>query len=370
MAKESKTKVLFKGLKRLSDDEKEKAEQKKLERKNKKLNDFTPKGYRAKRMGVYTFWTLFIGMFLFVGLLVVANATSNAEEVEKVEINKVTSQEAVVFAQNFVEAYFTWSATDEGIVARQNELKRYLATGLDSNAGLVVDGLIWSSSYVNSEVRDVQALDEEVGQITFYVKSKLTKGEQEQVSEKYFVVPVAYDGKTFGVYELPKYTHFEEHTTIKSVSNKRLKSVSSEETTTLNSFIETFFKTYADGEREQLNYLLSKSGSIEGLNGTFSIKELNQVEVFKDEDNDTYIAFVEVTLVDPKTEISTKSNYQLTMTKSNDKYIVKAMDDLTGKEIKSKTAEEISKELLIETQAIEEADAKAAATPVSAKSEQ
>lgn len=361
MAKDSKAKGLLKGLKRLSNDEKQKADHKKQELKSKKLNDFTPKGYRARRIGVYTFWTLFIGMFLFLALLILANANGKSDEVEQIEENKVTSQEAVAFAQNFIEEYFTWNATNQGIVARQEKLKRYLATGLDANAGLVVDGLTWNSTYVSSQVRDVQAIDEGIGQITFYVESKITKGDQEKVYEKYLVVPIAYNGDTFGVYELPKYTYVEERTTVKSVSNKRLKSVTSDETTAVKSFVNTFFKTYADGETEQLNYLLSKAGSIEGLNGTFSFEDMNQVDVYKDEENNTLIAFVEVTFADPVTEIRTKSNYQLTMKKNADKYAVVAFDDLTGKEITSKSGEEISKELLIEAQALDEADAKAIA---------
>lgn len=361
VAKDSKAKGLLKGLKRLSNDEKQKADYKKQELKSKKLNDFTPKGYRARRIGVYTFWTLFIGMFLFLALLILANANGKPDEVEQIEENKVTSQEAVAFAQNFIEEYFTWNATDQGIVARQEKLKRYLATGLDANAGLVVDGLTWNSTYVSSQVRDVQAIDEGIGQITFYVESKITKGDQEKMYEKYLVVPIAYNGETFGVYELPKYTYVEERTTVKSVSNKRLKSVTSDETTAVKSFVNTFFKTYADGETEQLNYLLSKAGSIEGLNGTFSFEDMNQVDVYKDEENNTLIAFVEVTFADLVTEIRTKSNYQLTMKKNADKYAVIAFDDLTGQEITSKSGEEISKELLIEAQALEEADAKAIA---------
>ena len=222
VAKEGKMKALLKGVKRLSDDEKQKAEHRKLERKGKKLNDFTPKGYRARRIGVYAFWSIFVGMFLFLGLLLLSNGSDDSDKKEDILYDKVASQEATVFAQNFIRAYFQWERTDEGIVARQQALAPYLVKGVDVNAGLVTKGIQWNSTYVSSQIRDVAIIEPGIGQITFQVKSNLSNGTKEKVLEQFMVVPIAYDGESFGVYELPKYTDIANQTTVKAVTDKRL----------------------------------------------------------------------------------------------------------------------------------------------------
>lgn len=346
MAKEGKMKALLKGFKRLSDDEKQKAEHRKLERKGKKLNDFTPKGYRARRYGVYAFWSVFIGIFLFLGLLLLSNGSDDSDKKEDILYDKVASQEATVFAQNFMRAYFQWERTDEGIVARQQALSPYLVKGLDINAGLVTKGLEWNSTYLSSQIRDVAIIEPGIGQLTFQVKSKLSNGKEEKVLEQFMVVPIAYDGASFGIYELPKYTDMANQTTVKAVKDKRLKTAATEDSNEVKAFVETFFKTYVEGEYEQLRYLLVKDSDITGLNAKYTFKAVNEIEVLQDEAETGFIANVNVAIVNPVTMLETMMSYQLSIKKSEDKFVVKAMDDFTGKTIESKSATDMEKELL------------------------
>ncbi|MER1987468.1 MAG: conjugal transfer protein [Solibacillus sp.] len=361
MAKEGKMKALLKGVKRLSDDEKQKAEHRKLERKGKKLNDFTPKGYRARRYGVYAFWSVFIGMFLFLGLLLLSNGSDDTDKKEDILYDKVASQEATVFAQNFIRAYFQWERTDEGIVARQQALAPYLVKGLDVNAGLVTKGIHWNSTYISSQIRDVAIIEPGIGQITFQVKSKLSNGTEEKVLEQFMVVPIAYDGESFGVYELPKYTDIANQTTVKAVTDKRLKTASTDDSNEVKVFVETFFKTYVEGEYEQLRYLLVKDSDITGLNAKYTFKEVNEIEVLQGEAENSFIANVNIAIVNPTTMLETINSYQLAIKKSEDKFVVKAIDDLTGKTIESKSAVDMEKELLSLQQQQEALAAKQAA---------
>ena len=346
MAKEGKIKALLKGFRRLSDDEKQKSEQRKLERKGKKLNDFTPKGYRARRIGLYAFWSLFIGMFLFLGLLLLSNGSDDSDQKDDILYDKVASQEATVFAQNFIRAYFQWERSDEGIVARQQALAPYLVKGVDINAGLVTKGIKWNSTYISSQIRDVAIIEPGIGQLTFQVKSKLSNEIEEKVLEQFMIVPIAYDGETFGVYELPKYTDIANYTTVKTVTDTRLKTANTDESNEVKAFVETFFKTYVEGEYEQLRYLLVKDSDITGLNAKYVFQEINEIDVLKNEAETGFIANVKVAIVNPETTIQTLMNYQLSIKKSEDKFVVQAMDDLAGKTIESKSATDIEKELL------------------------
>lgn len=346
VAKEGKTKALLKGFKRLSDDEKQKAEHRKLERKGKKLNDFTPKGYRVRRIGVYTFWSLFVGMFLFLGLLLLSNGSDESNEKDEILYDKVASQEATVFAENFIKVYFNWKRTDEGIVARQQVLAPYLVKGVEVNAGLVTKGIKWDSTYISSQIRDVVIIEPGIGQLTFQVKSKLSNGTDEKVLEQFMIVPIAYDGETFGVYELPKYTDIANQTTVKAVTDKRLKTASTDESNEVKAFVETFFKTYVEGEYEQLRYLIVNDSDITGLNAKYVFQEVSEIEVLKNEAETGFVANVKVAIMNPETSVETLMSYQLSIRKSEDKFVVQAMDDLAGKTVESKSATDIEKELL------------------------
>lgn len=354
MAKISKMKELFKGFKRLSDAEKLKAEQKKLQRKKNK-----PKGYGFRKLGIFTFWALFLSMFGFMLLLLIGNGNSNDEDDGLKEYNKMTSQEAVIFAQNFSKAYFTWTPQEVDIIDRQVALANYLATGLDINAGLQVNELTWASTYQSSQVVDVKQIDEQLGQITLKVKTALSKGEEKKSLTRYIAVPIAYDGATFGVYQLPQFIEWTEKSTVKQVIADNLKSVDTQSTKEIRSFIDTFFQIFVTGGEDQLHYLVESKQAIKGLNGSMDFKEVKKADIYLDEATGRYIAFVEVHLVDPAIETTIVSNYQLTIKKKEAQYALAGMNDLTNQQIKSKSQDEIVSELEEQTLKLEAAKQKA-----------
>lgn len=354
MAKKRKMKELFKGFKRLSDAEKLKAEQRKLQRKANK-----PKGYGFRKLGIFTFWALFLSMFGFMLLLLIGNGNAKDEDDGLVPYSKITSQEAVIFAQNFSKAYFTWTPQEVDIINRQVKLANYLAVGLDVNAGLQVNELTWASTYQSSQVVDVKQLDENLGQVTLKVNTALTKGEEKKSATRYLAVPIAYDGSTFGVYQLPQFVEWEEKTTVKQVVANDLKSADTQSTKDIRSFIDTFFQIFVMGGDDQLHYLVESKQAISGLNGSMDFKEVKKAEIYLDEATGHYIAFVEVHLIDPAIETTIVSNYQLTIKKKEEQYALVGMNDLTNQQIKSKSQDEMASELQEQTAKLEAAKQKA-----------
>lgn len=171
-------------------------------------------------------------LFLSVVAIVrVGNAGAGATEEKPVE--QLTKEENVAagegaqsFAENFAVQYFDWKNTDEDKKKRVERLKPFLATGLDEQAGLAFEGMEWNSSLSESQVWNVEEKGEDTALITLRVKHTLKKTTQpdpkavekakkdkkkppkakEETTgpyEKYFVVPVKTDGKSFVVHKVP-----------------------------------------------------------------------------------------------------------------------------------------------------------------------
>lgn len=352
-------KKIFTKTKKLLDAEKE-AQELIKKKKNKSVK---PSGFIARKLGVATFWLLFGFMFLVVLITMFNGDTSKAKNEDAVVVKKnyAASAEAIGYAENFTKYYLSWKVDNQAIEDRKKVLAKFLAPGLDQNAGLDFNGLEWNSQFFGVELKKVEEKGENLAHITFLVHSAFYKGEGDErvveQTQKYIVVPVAYDGNTFGIYELPKYTFIYEETTLKEVKNTKLKQADVTETSEMKNFLTTFFKSYAEDSKDHLNYVLTSDKVASGLNKSMLFKEVNTSSFFKGEKENTFIVFAEVTLIDPLTQVPLKSNYQLSIVKKEGKYLVSGIDDQGNKEIITKGPEDFIKdeeEITEENQAQEE----------------
>ncbi|MEC1158703.1 conjugal transfer protein [Cytobacillus horneckiae] len=344
MEKKSKFKTIIKMVKRFLQTEKERAEFK----KRKKNSSIKPKGFVSRKLGVTSFWVMFGFMFLVVLVTMFSGNSSEANSNKDVlppDKNQAASLEAVQFAENFAKDYFTWNLTDKDKVNRKEKMQAYLAQGIDQNAGLDYTGLEWDSNYRSSELKKIEEEGNDIAHITLLVNFELSQGDGEKKkvkqSQKYFVVPVAFDGETFGVYELPKFTYIYENTTLKEVKSERLKQADVKESEKIKAFLDTFFRSFAEDSKDKLNYILTDEKIADGLNQTMLFEQVNKSNVFKDpvEDN-SFVVFTEVRLIEPETNIPFLVNYQLTVLKKDGKYIVSGIDDQKNKVVESIEVEE------------------------------
>ena len=343
-----KGKKLFKFIKKISEEEK----QKKLEKKTNPNVSVKPKGFFARKMGVITFWSLFGFMFLVVVLTLLGGDKSSAEiDLEKFyedNYNNATSSEAIQFAKNFTKDYFTWKVSDEGKHQRKDKMALYLAQGLNEYAGVDMNSVDLNSTHKSSELKRVEGKGKNIAHITFKVNFELSKNKDNvNKNTKFFVVPVAYDGHSFGVYELPKFTYIQEETTLQKVSNPKLKQGKTGVKKEIEEFLSTFFTSYAQDGQDKLNYFLSEDNITNGLGETMLFSKVNGLDVLIPEETneaykEEYIAFVDVTFIDPDTELPFQTNYQLRIIKREDRYMVAGIDDLEGQTARSIYEEEDS----------------------------
>lgn len=336
-----KIKGIVSYFKRISEIEKEKKER----IKKAKRSSVKPKGFFARKFGVITFWVLFGFMFLTVVITIFSgNGEANANKtVVEVKENYAISPEAIQYARNFTKEYFTWEVSDEGKNNRKEIMTKYLAEGLDPYAGLLFEKMEWNATFKDAEIKKVEEKGDNLSHITFLVKFELTKGKEKKQTSKYFVVPVAYDGKTFGIYELPKFTYIYEDTTLKKVVSEKLKQAEVNDSKKIKEFLPTFFRSYSEDTKDKLNYILSNEKVTDGLNKTMVFEKINNANIFVkegEENKKEFVVFTEVVFIEPETNISFVTNYQLTVVEKDERYVVSGIDDQDEKTIETKELNE------------------------------
>lgn len=332
-----------------------------------------PRSYVARRIGVITFWVLFGFMFLVVVTTVFSSSSSTPEEEKTVELNPSTKPEAIQFARDFTKEYFNWDK--DKLDQREERLKPYLAKGLHEQAGLDLNGEEWDSSFKTATLKKVEEVGENKAHIVFLVNAELNKEEKKKVTkkkkgkkkkkkkkktktivenkketlEKYFVVPVAYNGFTLGVYSTPYFSNIYDETTINVENNEVTKKLRThdnpDEAENIENFLNTFFASYAEDSPDKLSYI-SNDNSVIGLDGALDFVEVKDTEVYNSDKDNKYIVRTEVTFKDPETEVLFESIYYLLVVKENKHYVVDNMnaenliEEITQEEFPPKHNEE------------------------------
>ncbi|WP_053351203.1 conjugal transfer protein [Ornithinibacillus contaminans] len=321
--------------------------EKKLQRKAAKKASIKPKGFIAKKSGVIIFWVTFGFMFLVVFSTLFSGDSSEAKtkEVSNVK-NLAASAEGIQFAKNFTRDYFTWEVSDKGKSVRKETMSKYLADGLDEYAGISFNGLQWNSNFVDSEVKEVVENGENLALITLLTRFELRSvdGNDTKKIEKYFVIPVAYDGKTFGVYELPKFTFIQENTTLQKVVSNKLNRAETSIAGEIKEFLPTFLKSYAEDTKDKLNYILTEENVTDGLQGMMKFSDVKEANVFVGEQPDHYVVFATVIFLEPETNLAIETNYHITVVNRDDRYIVSGINDQENMIIKSDTDEVVDEQ--------------------------
>lgn len=347
---EKKNRSLLRALKRMWD----RGGEKKAAKQAKKQAQKAP-GTRPREIGRVLFWVLLgsIVLLSLVTFLGQRGEAPKASEGQKIESNKTTSPESVAYATDFLTNYFTYTASDEGWKNRAERLSFFLAKGLDTQAGLVIDKIQTNSSVKRVEVKDVQETGKQQAFITLKVQAdmsrvwtvmkdvevqvgakKVKKKVPEQKKEakvltQYIVVPVAYKDGGFGIYDLPKVTNIARQTTLEAEKKASQYGTYDDSADDIHAFLMTFFQSYASDEPDKLAYLVKPGVPIAGLQGLMAFKEITSTEVRKG-DNQAIYVWVTVTFQDPGTGVILGTNYQLTLEKGSKgaRFVVTGMNEL------------------------------------------
>ena len=318
-----------------------------------------PKTVFRKKITKAVFWTGFALVFFLsvIAIVRVGNATAGSSEPDQPQqdeasdvINLASGEGGQSFAQNFAAEYFSWGLSDEDKEKRMKLLSRYLATGLDEQAGLSFEGMEWGSSLKESQVWKVEETGDDSALVTLRVlhESKKTvppdpeavkkakedkkdppkaKEEKDGPHEKYFVVPVKTDGQSFAVHEIPYLTAAPEKPdiTAEPATSEDGKLNDSEIQQEIHSFLNTFFKVYTTGTAEELAYY-TETDDIQSMNGVLLFKEVKNFIVREGERTGEYQIDANVLFEDELSKAKMAYPYQLTVTQVNDRWFVQRIE--------------------------------------------
>ncbi|MCM3638270.1 conjugal transfer protein [Sporosarcina luteola] len=353
-SKDGLLKTAIEIFKRANENEKRKKEIRIREKKSR------PKGYRAKKLGAFTFWLLFSFMLLIVFVNVFSsNGLSNAvTEGDEAELNKATSAEGIEFAKSFLVTYFNWNVDNEKRSDRIGRLGRYLPDTLSEEA--VTGGSKWNSTLTRESIvlKDIDNLGDSKALITFQVKvlfqssadnnqteDKAKSAPEKVKADKYIAVPVFYDEEEnrFIVYDLPSFTFVEQEKIDRTIALETdgLKSVTDGSTQNIKAFLDTFFEAFSTDSKDKLTYLVEDPKHQNGLNQTMNFVRLKNTEIFEGKKAEEKVVRTEVILAEPDTGIEFTSSYLLVLAEKEGRYTVLYINNKSYiDELKNKKHEE------------------------------
>lgn len=280
-----------------------------------------PRRLTMKRVSIIIFW-LFMLYVAFAATIALSRSNPPIDiEALKPSSNLAMTTGAESFANNFASQYFSWSPENRGIEDCKKRLEPYLADSLDVQAGLNTRELVSSSKLVKSQVWKTIETGENQAEITLRVQYVTSLGKSSQTQLKYFVVPVVAQEDNFLVYEVPRF--------IKPPNSIEFKAQPREQYSTVNdsklvkeigAFIESFFKIYASGTPEEINYF--SRAEIDGLQKVLEYTKLERYSVHPTDDTDRFHVMAEVTFSDHKDKSQFTYPFQLYIKKEAERWYV------------------------------------------------
>ena len=305
-----------------------------------------PKTIFRKKVLKGLFWTGFALVFFLsvVAIVRVSNLDTNQAEAKQIQpeekkVNYAVSEGAQSFAQNFARDYFDWQNSDEGIKTRAERLQPYLATGLDKQAGLSFEGMEWNSSLSASQVWNIEDTSKDTALITLRVEQILNKTtsqdsnedpseEKSGPHEKYFVVPIQTDGKSFVVHQIPYFNSPPEKPNITSDTsideNGKIQDTKLQEEIT--SALNTFLKVYTNGTQEELSYYM-KDEDIQTMTGVITFKEIKSLVIKQDGSTNQYKVNATVVFQENQSKAQVVYPYELTLVKEDNRWFVHSIQN-------------------------------------------
>lgn len=339
--KNEKIEKIINVIKKSNEFEKIKAE----ERKKKKSN-VKPKGYQARKFGVYAFWFIFVSVTLLFFITLLGNSNSNNQQEVKVIYNKAVSFEAVEFGRDFLYKYYTWTnieeIKDEIAKHREELLSRYVTKKILET--VVKTSENWNSSIEMHKITLMKSEDvgDNRGYLTYKVVPTFTKSQKglqsEKIKEKeqtvkkvqYVTLKVYYDQETkrFVIYDLPVFVNIEEGSnTVKVNEETRGLSTTNDTKGEIKEFLETFFDTYTNDSIEKLSYLFENQNTVKGLDQSLTFEKIKSFDLYKGRNSEEKVVVAEVLLRDPQTDMEFLSNYTLVIVHSQQGYLVRSFND-------------------------------------------
>ena len=146
--------------------------------------------------------------------------------------------------------------------------------------------------------------------------------------EKYFVVPIQTDGKSFVVHQIPYFNSPPEKPNITSDTsideNGKIQDTKLQEEIT--SALNTFLKVYTNGTQEELSYYM-KDEDIQTMTGVITFKEIKSLVIKQDGSTNQYKVNATVVFQENQSKAQVVYPYELTLVKEDNRWFVHSIQN-------------------------------------------
>jgi hypothetical protein len=231
----------------------------------------------------------------------------------------------LAFAEQFTKEYFFWTIGKED--SRKQRLQPFLISQLDVQAGLDMKNAKYNSYTQNINAWQVKDRGNGVKEVTVYAETILTNltnsADQKRV-DRYLVVPIKQAGDSFRVVDFPYLIPPPASSDITMKAPESNSSpVSGEIANQAETFMQTFWKVYTNGEPQEIAYYFKNKQASAGLTSIQSFVSMDNLVVSQVDDQ--YMVNCNVTLQDVQTGVQFVSHYVFTLVQESDRWYVISM---------------------------------------------
>ncbi|PFA94157.1 hypothetical protein CN383_26960, partial [Priestia megaterium] len=244
------------------------------------------------------------------------------------------------FTTQFMRQYTSIEPGEDKQKEREEALQNFLATGLDKDAGIDYANLPGSQRYDSSDIVSIKQKDAHISDVSVKVQvtatkevekkskdkdgnEKVEKTKEEKPATVYYLVRVYEDKNGYSVIDLPQPYMPKENQRVTVSENEQNKNTDSVVNHEVQSFLESFFKTYTAKDRsDETKFFFKESKKAQSLNGLMNYKSLNKVSVYEEKSSKgRYIVRCSVKLEQPTTGIQSNHSYEFDVqTDGQDKF--------------------------------------------------
>ena len=295
-----------------------------------KKKDKTPKEKKVRTVKVGThkksviaLWLILIASVSFgvyKNFTAIDQHTTHEKEIIELRLNDTNGIEN--FVKNFAKSYYTWDNSKEAIEKRTASINKYLTKELqDLNVDTIRADIPTSSTVSDVQIWKVVQAGENEFTATYEVDQQIKEGDHTvAVSANYTVtVHVDTDGNMV-ITKNPTIAPSHQKSSYEPKAKEADGTVDAETMQEAMAFLETFFKLYPTATEKELSYYVA-GNALKPINGDYLYSELiNPIFTHNGENVKVSVA---VKFLDNQTKAIQISQYELTLFKSVDNWMIK-----------------------------------------------
>ncbi|EOI55469.1 conjugal transfer protein [Enterococcus gilvus] len=271
-------------------------------------------------------WVLLVGSLVFgvyKNFTAIDRHTVHEEKI--VETKIVDTSFVSSYVEEFVQIFYSWEPTKEGLEKRTNELKKYLSEDLQQlNQEMIRSDIPTKSHVKKSKIWNVKKLNHQDYKVVFSVIQTIEESIGDKIQrreiESAFSVKVRIKGDDrLAILTNPVMAASPKKLAIKSQPLQDDMSVSQDTKDEIQAFLNTFFKVYPTAKNTELLYYV-KGKDIKEINKDYIFSEIKQIN-YSEMNKGVNVNVVAVYL-DKDTKAAMPFTYSLSIEKTEKNWVI------------------------------------------------